>query len=184
MTTVAQAFAAYESLSPADKKKFLALLQGLGRTGKPDADADFTEGQMLYDAIRHAFLGLTGEPLVTYGTLCNGSRAKLVLQNTAAWLRQDRPIARTAQMALHRMVAEACARLMRGQPVRGKENALALIETICALVDRAYPGYRINGLLVPVAMKMAEGKPAAKTTNVEEDTTPCMAQTRSGTAKA
>lgn len=168
MTTAEELLNSMLGLSQAEQTKFLQLLRGMGKMRKAKGEQQETETSvvLLYDAVAREYLNATGLRLPSLAVLRKGTPCDVVLKQSVEWLTAGKDIKRPTLLALFSLAAQALVCEQRFNPrLQTNPGVCRALSTIPAAVDRAYPSYRANNLLVPIAERIAAGTlPYDKTT--------------------
>lgn len=168
---------AYLSLTPEEKTKARKLLEGQWRNegtyrkgSEPQQEgAEGAEGR-LYAAVAEEYKRRRGISLPPFGALVKEIKtSRLVLQEAVQWLTSAQELPRPTELALFRLAAEALVHELRwaGDP-QGIPSTYARLTKLCESVDRSYPSYRANGLLILCAERAAEGRLPRDLTDQED----------------
>lgn len=151
------------ALPTAEQARFSALLKGMGKAGpakgaqQQDAQSD---ALLLYEAVAGAYRARCGVAIHPFAAIRKGTAAEAHLEAAVHWMTNGKEVPRRVMLALCTLAADALVLELRsyGGLLNTREDILRALQRIPAAVDRAFPSYRANNLLVVVAERVADGQ--------------------------
>ena len=148
----------YLALHPHSRADFLKILKGSGAIKKEVPDATQHYPALLYARITEKVYSYRGVSLPPLASLSKTS-AVAELEAALNWLKGEGATDHATVVGLIDIAADAVAREL---PWTGKEDSTQQgiakrLSQVPATVDRAYPGYKMNGVLTTIAQAIGGG---------------------------
>jgi hypothetical protein len=160
MNTLNNMMNEFLTATPEEQAQFLKLARGVKRSAAKEQVDNGGAERRLYDSLAHEFMSLVGIRIPPYDMLCKGSDARVRLETAVRWLTHNPhgvTLTRSLEQALFGLAASAVAHETQHHTALSKAEVLMLLTSIPRATDRAFPGYRANGLLLRIAQKAAQG---------------------------